>query len=228
MLIDILKKGDKEILFQKYIKALNGISVYANKSKQKNKHHFIRPLRRAEMSLNDVKNIGFNCSKGLWKSCLNECERNLGGRKLVPYNLVIELHEHMKTISEISAYRPYVSRRFNQRFPTIAYKKITISKTIKYVSHRQTTFKGAFLQYKNINFNKAYNPENKKMRFNSFYKYARFQYKKPFRPTDLCHYCEMGKQIIKEIKKEIEINRYDFKKEYKAVNLLDYFNLMLT
>ena len=78
MLLDILNKGDKEILFQKYIKALNGISVYANKSKQKNKHHFIRPLRRAEMSLNDVKNIGFNCSKGLWKSCLNECERNLG------------------------------------------------------------------------------------------------------------------------------------------------------
>lgn len=180
------------------------------------------------MSLNDVKNIGFNCSKHLWKTCLNERDRNLGGRKLMPYNLVLELHEHMKTISEISAYRPYVFRRFNRRIPTIVYKKRTISKAIKYVRHRQTTFRDAFLQHKTTKFNKIYNPENMKMKFNSFYKYARFQYRKPFRPTDLCDYCEMGKQIIKEIKKEVETNRYDYKNEYKAEHLFNYFNLMLT
>ena len=227
MLLDILNKGDKEILFQKFIKALKGISVFANKSNQKNQHHFIRPLRKAGMSLNDIRKIGFNCSKNLWRSCLNERDRHLGGAKLVPYNLIIELHEHMKSISEISAYRPYVARQYNRRIPTIVYKKRTISKTIKYVRHRQTTFRDAFMQYKTINFNKAYNPENKKMKFNSFYKYARYHYRKPFRPTDLCHYCEMGKQIIREIKKEVEINRYDFKQEYKAENLFNYFNQML-
>ena len=127
--MDILNKDDKQILFQQYTKILKDISIYANKSNKKNRHHFIRPLRKAEMSLKDVRKIGFNCSFNLWKSCLNEHDRNLGGRPVVRNDLLMELNDHTKDISDISANRTYISRQFNQRIPTIVYKRKTISKS---------------------------------------------------------------------------------------------------
>ena len=136
MIHDVLTKEDREILFLKYIKALKGTSIFANKTKDKKRHHFIRPLRKAKMSYLEVRRIGFNCSKNLWQSCLRRGERNLGGRKPLPGNLITEIDMHMKEIAEISANRTFVQRQYNRRIPTIIYKKRTIFKSDQIVRYR--------------------------------------------------------------------------------------------
>ena len=57
MILDVIGKNKREILFKKFIKALKGLSFVSNKSKKKNRHHFIRPLRKAGMTYYDVKKL---------------------------------------------------------------------------------------------------------------------------------------------------------------------------
>lgn len=49
------------------------------KTNLKERHNFVRPLRKAGLTHKEVLNLGFGVSDNLWKSCLNEEERNLGG-----------------------------------------------------------------------------------------------------------------------------------------------------
>ena len=50
MILDVIGKNKRVILFKKLIKALKGLIKIANKSTNKNRHHFIRPLRTAGMT----------------------------------------------------------------------------------------------------------------------------------------------------------------------------------
>ena len=75
---------------------------------KKNRHDFIRPLRKAGLAFFDIKKFGFVCSTGLWKNCLNRLDRNLGGRPRLPSNLKSELHQHMKELSDISSNRAFI------------------------------------------------------------------------------------------------------------------------
>ena len=61
-----------------YKAALNKMSVLFNNAKPKEKHVYIYPLRSSGITLNHAKELGFKCSKWLWKNCMNKAERNLG------------------------------------------------------------------------------------------------------------------------------------------------------
>jgi len=72
------------IISQKYISALNGLANTVNKRvKTKQKHDFIRPLRQADLTLSNIKDLGFNCGKELWKNCHDERPRLQGGRPVL-------------------------------------------------------------------------------------------------------------------------------------------------
>jgi hypothetical protein len=48
------------------------------KTKLKQRHHIIRPLKSANIKYKEVRRLGFNASKSLWRTCLNKTERKLG------------------------------------------------------------------------------------------------------------------------------------------------------
>ena len=76
MLLDILEKDDLAIIHSKYINALKNKSKMI--VKQKNQHYFIRSIRQAGLSLDEAKELGFQCGKYLWRTCLDQNERNIG------------------------------------------------------------------------------------------------------------------------------------------------------
>lgn len=59
----------------------------------------------------------------------------------------------------------------------------------------------------------------------TFYKKVDERFKKPRKLTDLCHYCEHGKDIIREIKTYIMANNLNYNLEYNGKNLFYYFNI---
>ena len=61
---------------------------------KKKRHVIIRSLRLSGLTYAEVRNMGFDVSKHLWHTCLDESERNLGririkGNILLYLNLII-------------------------------------------------------------------------------------------------------------------------------------------
>lgn len=222
MLEDVLEINEKKELSKKYIEALKGISQAVNNTsiiKQKNKHHFIRPLRKSGLSYVQAKELGFDFFGLLWKSCLNEEERNLGGRPSVGQNIASEIEKHMENLSNIAANRLVKVRTFSERNPCVKFTKKKLSDNYKNALYRQTTLYEAYKNFINQNENLK-----GKIGFATFYKYVDNRFKKPSKSTDLCDYCEYGKEIIKELKSYIEANNHYFDQEWNAENLSIFFN----
>jgi hypothetical protein len=100
MFHDIFKSQDFN---PKYKESLRKMSQAINNKtivKPKHKHHFIRPLREAGLTKKEVNSLGIQCSDGLWKNCLDQTERNLGGKSRFPEDLVNEINEHLNELSE--------------------------------------------------------------------------------------------------------------------------------
>ena len=91
---------------------------------------------------------------------------------------------------------------------------------------RHTTFKDAFNQFveKPISIENQLLRENNNFKFISFYNFIKKKYKKPFKSTDLCHYCEFGKNIIKELKEFLIRNNLVYTYDFSSLNLLSYFS----
>jgi hypothetical protein len=49
-----------------------------HKTALKKRHHIIRPLKSANLKYKEVRRLGFNASKSLWRTCMNMTERSLG------------------------------------------------------------------------------------------------------------------------------------------------------
>jgi hypothetical protein len=215
MLDDVLETAEvKDLKYAKmHIETLRNMSVAVNKIelvKPKNKHNFIRPFRQAGFSLPQVKELGFKCSKNLWKSCTNTYNRHLGGRAQLPEIIIQEINTHMDNLSNIGANRSIVARQYAQRNPFIIFKKTKLSQQLVNVRYRQTSIKDAYRLFKaspRNNLNEVIRNKIRNFRLPTFRKYLDKRYKKPFRFTDLCSYCENGKEFVKEIKK---ITNLDF------------------
>ena len=123
MLNDVLGSNNLLEHSPKPTQALINLSTAINNRKQKEKHHFIRPLRLAGLSLEEAKELGYNISKDLWANCLNTNERNLGGRPQVPNLIITEIRNHMEKLSNIAANRPYTVRQFAPRDPGKNFQK---------------------------------------------------------------------------------------------------------
>jgi hypothetical protein len=62
----------------KYKKAIQFFSEICNSKKRKEKYLFVGPLRKAGLTMSEIKSLGYKISKRIWKSCLDEQKRNQG------------------------------------------------------------------------------------------------------------------------------------------------------
>jgi hypothetical protein len=230
MLNDVLDKNEVALLkyAKMHIDALRNMSQAINNTqlvKPKSKHHFIRPFRLSELSLPQVKKLGVKCSNDLWKSCLDVNERHLAGRPKIANILLDEIRAHMDNLSNIGANRLIVMRSYLQRNPYVPYKKIKdLTKPKKYINvrYRQTTITEAFRLFKSRNndhLDEDLQNKIKKFKLQTFRKNLDKKYKKPTKFTDLCSYCETGKDYVKQIK---QFTNFDFIFDTKyELNLLN-------
>lgn len=106
----------------------------------------------------------------------------LGGRKRINNKIILEIDRHMKSLSNIASNRYLKKAKSNAFYPTVSLLQ-------------------AFNSFKFKN----------EICFTTFYNYVEDYFKKPFRLTDLCDYCEKKK-----------VNSYKIK--FKRIN---YFCLSL-
>jgi hypothetical protein len=159
--------------------------------KLKEKHNFIRPLRKAGFSRAEVNELGFNCGKLMWTKCLNERKRNLGGRPHIPEERSLAIKNHLESISHEASNR--ILKKFvytdyipNENETEMKKKEIKARRirerkieTVKYLNNSKIAAK--FL------FDRLPGRENeKKIPYSTFLKYIDKKYKKVRRLTDLC------------------------------------------
>jgi hypothetical protein len=73
--------------------------------KPKNKHHYLRALRRSGFSFEETKYLGYNASNHLWKACLDRRERKLGGRPQLSQNIKNAINLYLENNSDPSSYK---------------------------------------------------------------------------------------------------------------------------
>ncbi len=226
MLDDVLTHTEKQNLSLKYIQALRGLSTAVNNTqivKQKKLHHFIRPLRLAGITMPEINELGFKCGKFLWRTCLNINERNLAGRPRISNDLIDEIKAHMESISNIAANRSVVLRTYSNRDTRVYYKKKTISKLHVSALYRQTSINAAFRAFKEQanGLNEQIRERRLKLPFSSFYKKIDNRFKKPFKQTDLCNYCQYGHILQKQIKLFMR-DHQDYDQEFNTDKMITY------
>jgi len=147
--------------------ALKNYSVLYNNAKQKEKYKYAFPLRESGIKYKDALKLGFKITKYMWKKCLDNTERAVGGRKKTKKWLVDSINKHLKNLSSIA------SNRYLKKSNSNAY-------------------------YSSVSFLEAYNrfPLRNIISFSTFYANISPIYKKPYRFTDLCEYCESNKVIF--------------------------------
>ncbi len=127
MLVDCLNGKTLNECPTKYKDALNRMSYAVNnKIKQKSKHNFIRPLREAKLTHNEVLELGFQCGTWLWEKCLSNHARHLGGKPSLseknPEEVAI-IREHMESIANEASNRSVQVKVYERRDPTVLFKK---------------------------------------------------------------------------------------------------------
>ena len=125
--------------------------------------------------------------------------------------------------SNISANRLVTIKRYLERNPRTLLKKKLINFHIKSHEHirlRNLTLNQAFKLYKESPASKRIDC---KIGFQTFSKHVTSLYKKPFRYTDLCHFCEIGRKLLQEIK-EFTLKKFEFKMEISLENLENFYN----
>lgn len=220
MIEDVLKNRDLNCKHKESLKKMSGALNDHSIIKPRHRHHIMRPFREAGLSLSQINKLGFKCSHGLWAGCLNPTERKIGGAKPIETDLVTEINTHMESLSESAANKTIISRRFLERNPYRLYKKKTTGFTYEPVRYRKTTLLYAYTSYR-----LKYKDDARRMKipFSTFSTKINALFKKPFRKTDLCDYCAMGKEIESEIKQFITAYNFDFKEEFNSSNLIKFF-----
>lgn len=156
----------------KYMNSLKTISEIYKETPAIEKYRYIGALKGSELTKKEAEELGFNCSSNLWSSCLNGKERNHGGRKSIKPDLIESAEEYVKSISSVASNRV-----------------IKKNDVIQNVYHCDRTMTAAYSSF----------PFKNELSMSSFRKYNKPYLKKPKRRTDLCDYCENGKQIRKKI-----------------------------
>ena len=205
--------------------------------KPKNKHFFLRSLRKAGFNFDETKELGFKFSKFLWRSCLNNQDRNTGGRPKLPAHLVEAIDKHFEQNSDPSSYRlatkislksilkkknetriipkpRSLRERFNCRFlnNSISFiqRKFPLNKTILWRAKKKNNRRPAI---------RRLFPSK-----STFFRYKANFYKKSRRKLDLCEYCEIGLSLTKKINSFIKSHHPNFYQDNFDLNkyLIDF------
>ena len=159
MLRDVLSNQEKDKIFSKYTIALKYFGDIFNNEKIKLKHKLIYPLKKAGFSLRECTSLNFFAKKKMWKNCLNQAERNKGGRPPINDSLIENLNSHLTENSSIAANR---------------YLKLAKTNAM----YRQSTKLEAYRTFK----------QKHKLGLTSFKKYFEKKFKKPHRVIILFEY----------------------------------------
>ncbi len=165
MLTEILTKKEKWFLASKQNAALKNFSVIYKFQKSKNKHKFIYPLRQAGFTKKEAFDLGFVSGRKLWLNCMNQNDRNLGGRPRIKNYLVEKINSFMRSKSTIAANR-------------------YLRKIKKNAFYRSLTFIEIYESF----------PEKHSLSYSAFRSNVGKEFKKSFKASDLCNYCERLKE----------------------------------
>ena len=210
--------------------------------KPKNKHYFLRSIRQSGFSFGETKKLGFKFSKFLWNSCLNNRERNLGGRPGLPENLKLGITKHLENNSAPSSYRTSTQIRKKN----ILKKKNEVKVLPKPRSYREKV-NCRFLNnnisklQRTFPLNKTILWRAKKTKFRrpairrlypskrSFFRHKASFFKRARNKLDMCEYCEIGIALEKKIDKFIKERRPQFYQEEFNLNkyLVDFGNRVI-
>lgn len=199
MLVDVL---DEKLLHQIQSKFKNALKLISdsvnNKIKSKNKHNFIRPLRKAKLTQSEAHELGFKFSPDLWLSCLSDHDRHIGGNPALSIKRpeeVFKIKNHMESLANPASHRSVDVKTFETRpaWASVKKRKI-ISKEPRPVMYRETTMLEAFKQFIEKN------ESDKSVSLPTFVKYTDARFKRPRKKTDVCDYCEYGKLLFKNVR----------------------------
>ena len=151
-----------------------------------------KALKNSGIGRERIRKYGFNVSKSLWKNCRNGKKRNKGGGQKISEPLREAIKSYLYENSSIASNRLVKNKdkddeNFDKNVPA------------RYLE-------GNLIElYKNF-------PLANQMSKETFFKYLNKsgEFKKPHRLTDLCDYCEKGKELEKKIGKSLEMLGYDW------------------
>lgn len=170
MLNQVLTIDQKKQLLPSYEKALREYSFMFNQANPKYKYMYLNPIRKAGVSINDAKKLGFKTNFFTWKSCLNMNSRKKGGRKAISNSIKREMFLHLQSNSSIAANR--MLKRGN--------------KQVRYLNNPVNHV------YNNFH-------RNNEISLSTFYKYVGPEFKTATRFSDLCDFCELFNSKSTEI-----------------------------
>ena len=166
MITNILTAKEKCLLHVKHTRALQNYGQVYNSTPQKQRHKYLYPLRKAGISIQEARSLGFHATFHMWKSCTRTNERKKGGCPTIPISIREDIDSHMESLSNVAA------NRYLKRSETNAWYR-TISLSEAYDSFQR----------------------NDEISFTSFLKYIPGKFKKPHRLSDLCEYCEYNREL---------------------------------
>ena len=156
MLNEILNHDEKNRICPVHFNAMKYFGDIFNRKKQKSKHKYIFPMRKAGFTLKEAISFNFKVERKMWLRCLNQKERNKGGRPSLNNFMILSINKHLQENSSIAANR---------------YLKLAQTN----VMYRHSTIVEAFRTFKLKNF----------VSLNSFKKYFHPKFKKPHRVYNL-------------------------------------------
>jgi hypothetical protein len=192
-MLEVISGGDLNGLlddisgYRKYYKALENIGFLFDQNKiEKNfspyvKRKIIRMLRLGGLIRSEAKQLGFKCSKYLWKKCLTMSKPKKRGRKNIPNDLQLAIQDHMETLSKINVNRLIKTSIVNEENIK---QKIDVP-----VKLRSETLQECYKSF----------PFNESLGFITFYKYIDKKFKKYSKFSDLCRICEFEKILKNRI-----------------------------
>ena len=187
MLRDLVIKDEIKIIAKEYHTALANLSEPINQVKLKNKHLFFRPLKNAQITMTELKEMKYKIGNTLWSSCKRNYPRKLGGRPKINEATQNAIKTIIEETSMPSSFRiiKVVKRPNSQNLSKFEPKKkqAKLEKNDKTVQTRTlslTNSKQNFDKFVTIQQNLIEN-DIEKISFKTFYKYVQNEqiYKKP-------------------------------------------------
>ncbi|CAF0844074.1 unnamed protein product [Brachionus calyciflorus] len=187
ILIHVLSDVEKKMLTNTELALGNLVELYKN-TDLKERHKIIRPLKNSKMKFSYLRRIGFPLSRHIWKTCFNKNKRNKGGGNKIKSDLEYSINSFLKEKSNIASNRLCLNK--NPSDPN--FKQLQNAR---------------YLEDNIIELYKSF-PFSNEISISTFYKYVNLsgEFKKPFRWTDLCDYCERGKILKDNLDKKIKEN----------------------
>ncbi|RNA26241.1 hypothetical protein BpHYR1_013587 [Brachionus plicatilis] len=209
MLKDVLNKKEKEKLVNNRHKhALKNLATFYRQFDRKKRHLLIRPLRKSMLNFSEIRRLKFPVSRKLRENCLDESERKKGGGNPISKDLLNSIDNFLREHSNVASNRLFLNRNHLD----VNYGEVQNARYLE---------DGISELYKKFYF-------SNEVGRSTFYKYVKRngEFKKAFRLTDICDYCEKGNHLKNKIQKYLKILNYDKNSLFDSIKIINDFELL--